>query len=44
MDVIRAVLGAAATLVALAVIIGLLAALLMIIFGIATGIDDKMQG
>lgn len=43
MDLLQGLLGAVATLVALAAIVGLLAALFMIIFGIATGIDDNMQ-
>lgn len=44
MDFVQGLLGAAATIVALVVIVGLLAALFMIVFGIATGIDDNIQG
>ena len=43
MDVIEWLLKAAATVVALVVIVLLLAGLFMIVFGIATGIDDKIQ-
>ena len=43
MELIEGLLGAVATIVALVVIVGLLAALFMIIFGIGTGIDDTMQ-
>lgn len=43
MDFIQGLLGAVVTLVALALMIGLVAALFMIIFGIATGIDDQIQ-
>ncbi len=43
MDLIQGLLGAVVTIVALVVIIGLLAALFMIVFGIATGIDDTIQ-
>ena len=43
MDVIMGLIEAGLTVVALVVIVGLLAALFMIVFGIATGIDDKIQ-
>ncbi len=43
MDVVQGLLGAVATVIVLFVIIGLVAALFMIIFGIATGIDDQIQ-
>jgi len=43
MDVIEWLIKAAVTVVALVVIVGLLAALFMIVFGIATGIDDTIQ-
>ncbi|MDQ3411026.1 MAG: hypothetical protein M3509_02800, partial [Chloroflexota bacterium] len=43
MEVIQGLLGAVATVIVLFVIIGLVAALFMIIFGIATGIDDQIQ-
>jgi len=43
MDVIGAILGAIGTVVAMAVIIVSLAALFMIVFGIATGIDETVQ-
>ena len=42
MDVIMNVLQALLTLVFLALVIGLTAALFMIVFGVATGIDDRM--
>lgn len=44
MDLIRGIIEAGLTIVFLAVVFGLLAALFMIVFGIATGIDDTMQG
>ena len=44
MELLEGLLKAGLTIVALVVVIGLLAALFMIIFGIATGIDDTMQG
>ena len=43
MDVIEWLLKAAATVVALVVIVVLLAGLFMVVFGIATGIDDTIQ-
>lgn len=43
MDFIEGVLKFGLMVVFLVVVIGLLAALFMIVFGIATGIDDKMQ-
>jgi len=44
MDLIEGLLKAAGTLLFLAVVVGAVAALFMIVFGIATGIDDKIQG
>lgn len=43
MEIVQGILGALVTIVALIVIMGLIAALFMIIFGIATGIDDQIQ-
>jgi hypothetical protein len=43
MDAIEAVVRAALMLVFLLVVIGAVAALFMIVFGIATGIDDRIQ-
>jgi hypothetical protein len=43
MDFLEGVVRAGLMIVFLIVVIGLLAALFMIVFGIATGIDDKMQ-
>lgn len=43
MNVIWGLIEAGLTILALVVIVGLLAALFMIVFGIATGIDDKIQ-
>jgi hypothetical protein len=43
MDFIEGVVKAGLMILFLVVVIGLLAALFMIVFGIATGIDDKMQ-
>ena len=43
MEIIQGLLGAVLTFVALVVIMGLIAALFMIIFGIATGIDEQIQ-
>lgn len=43
MELVQGLLGAVGTIVALFVMIGLVAALFMIIFGIATGIDDQIQ-
>jgi hypothetical protein len=43
MDAIEAVVRAALMLVFLLVVIGAVAALFMIVFGIATGIDDHIQ-
>jgi hypothetical protein len=43
MNIIEAVLKSGATLAAILLIIGAIAALFMIVFGIATGIDDKIQ-
>lgn len=44
MDIIKSVLEAGITMIFLVVVIGLLAGLFMIVFGIATGIDDNLQG
>jgi hypothetical protein len=44
MDFIEGVIRAGLMVVFLLVVIGALAALFMIVFGIATGIDDKLQG
>jgi hypothetical protein len=43
MELVQGFLGAVVTVIALIVIIGLVAALFMIIFGIATGMDDQIQ-
>jgi hypothetical protein len=43
MDLIADLVQAGLTIIALVVIILLLAALFMIVFGIATGIDDTIQ-
>ena len=43
MEIVLELLRAVATIIALGVVIVLLAALFMIIFGIATGIDDRIQ-
>ena len=43
MDAIEAVVRAALMRVFLLVVIGAVAALFMIVFGIATGIDDRIQ-
>jgi hypothetical protein len=43
MDFIQGLVGAALMLVFLIVVIGAIAALFMVIFGIATGIDDRIQ-
>jgi flagellar biosynthesis protein FliQ len=43
MDLIEGIIKAGLMLVALAVVIGLVAALFMIVFGIATGIDERIQ-
>ncbi|MEA2513685.1 MAG: hypothetical protein QOF33_1326 [Thermomicrobiales bacterium] len=43
MDLIEGIVKAGLMLLFLFVVIGALAALFMIVFGIATGIDDKMQ-
>lgn len=44
MDLLEGLLKAVLTIGALIVVIGLLAALFMIVFGIAAGIDDNIQG
>ncbi len=43
MDLIEGIIKAGLMFVALAVVIGLVAALFMIVFGIATGIDERIQ-
>jgi hypothetical protein len=43
MGIIEGVLKTGVTLVVLLVVIGAIAALFMIVFGIATGIDEKIQ-
>ncbi len=43
MDLIEGIVKAGLMLVVLAVVIGLVAALFMIVFGIATGIDERIQ-
>jgi hypothetical protein len=43
MDVIEGIIRAGATIVALVLIIGIIAALFMFIFSIATGIDERIQ-
>ena len=43
MDIVKGVISAAIMIVAILVFIGLLAAMFMIIFSIATGVDEKMQ-
>jgi len=44
MDLLEGLLKAVLTIAALFLVVGLLAALFMIVFGIATGIDDNIQG
>ena len=43
MDIVKGVISAVIMIAAILVIIGLLAAMFMIIFSIATGVDEKMQ-
>lgn len=43
MDIVKGVISAVIMIAAIAVIIGLLAAMFMIVFSIATGVDEKMQ-
>jgi len=43
MDLIEGIIKAGLMLGALVVVIGLVAALFMIVFGIATGIDERIQ-
>jgi hypothetical protein len=43
MGIIEGILKTGVTLVVLLVVIGAIAALFMIVFGIATGIDEKIQ-
>lgn len=43
MDLIEGIIKAGLMLVALAIVIGLVAALFMIVFGIAMGIDERIQ-
>ncbi len=44
MDILWGLLEALITLIVLGVIVVAMAALFMIVFGIATGIDDRIQG
>ena len=44
MDLLEGLFKGVLTIGALLVVIGLLAALFMIVFGIAAGIDDNIQG
>ena len=43
MDIIKGILSFIVMIGAILVIIGLLAAMFMIVFSIATGVDEKMQ-
>jgi flagellar biosynthesis protein FliQ len=43
MDILQGIVGTVLTIVALVVMICLVAGLFMVIFGIATGIDDQIQ-
>jgi hypothetical protein len=43
MDFVEGLIGAVLMLVFLVVVIGAIAALFMVVFGIATGIDDRIQ-
>jgi hypothetical protein len=43
MDIAKGVISAIVMFAAIAVVIGLLAAMFMIVFSIATGVDEKMQ-
>jgi hypothetical protein len=43
MDIIEGVLKSGVTIAVILVVIGAIAALFMIVFGIATGIDEKIQ-
>ncbi len=43
MDIVKGILTFVVMIGALLVIIGLLAAMFMIVFSIATGVDEKMQ-
>jgi hypothetical protein len=43
MDIVKGVISAIVMFAAIAVVIGLLAAMFMIVFSIATGVDEKMQ-
>jgi hypothetical protein len=43
MDIVKGVISAIVMVAAIAVVIGLLAAMFMIVFSIATGVDEKMQ-
>jgi hypothetical protein len=43
MDIVKGVISAVIMVAAILVAIGLLAAMFMIIFSIATGVDEKMQ-
>ena len=43
MDIVKGVVSAIVMIAGIAVVIGLLAAMFMIVFSIATGVDEKMQ-
>ncbi len=43
MDFVKGVISAVIMIAAILVVIGLLAAMFMIVFSIATGVDEKMQ-
>jgi hypothetical protein len=43
MDIVKGVISAVIMVAAILVVIGLLAAMFMIVFSIATGVDEKMQ-
>ncbi len=43
MDIVKGILSFVVMVGAIVVIIGLLAAMFMIVFSIATGVDEKMQ-
>lgn len=43
MDIVKGVISAVVMIGAIAVVIGLVAAMFMIVFSIAIGVDDKLQ-
>lgn len=43
MDIIKGLLSAIVMIAGIVIVIGLLAAMFMIVFSIATGVDEKMQ-